>query len=71
MSNSPKKYKLDRTKFQARNASEQFNYGQEHRILTWQERIQIHQYLNSIAYGFDLENPPRMDKTFFQIKVRK
>lgn len=22
-------------------------------------------YLNSVAYGYDLENPPRMDKTLF------
>jgi hypothetical protein len=45
MSDSPKKYKLDRTAFQARNASEQVNYGKEHQKLTWQERMRIHQYL--------------------------
>jgi hypothetical protein len=71
MSDSPKKYKLDRSAFQARNASEQVNYGKEHQKLTWQERMRIHQYLNSIAYGYDLDNPPRMDKTFFQIKKRE
>lgn len=70
MSDSPKKYKLDRTAFQARNASEPVNYGKENQKLTWQERLRIHQYLNSIAYGYDLDNPPRMDKTFFQIKKR-
>lgn len=71
MSDSPKKYKLDQTAFQARNASEQVNYGKEHQKFTWQERMRIHQYLNSIAYGYDLDNPPRMDKTFFQIKKRE
>lgn len=71
MSDSPKKYRLDRTAFQARNASEQVNYGKEHQKLTWQERLRIHQYLNSIAYSYDLDNPPRMDKTFFQIKKRE
>lgn len=71
MSESPKKYRLDRTAFQARNASEQVNYGKEHQKLTWQERLRIHQYLNSIAYGYDLDNPPRMDKTYFQIKKRE
>lgn len=71
MSESPKKYRLDRTAFQARNASEQLNYGKEHQKLTWQERLRIHQYLNSIAFGYDLDNPPRMDKTFFQIKKRE
>lgn len=71
MSDSPKKYRLDRTAFQARNASEKVNYGKEHQKLTWQERLRIHQYLNSIAYGYDLDNPPRMDNTFFQIKKRE
>ncbi len=67
MSESPKKFKLDRTSFEARNASEQVNYGKAYQNTTWQER----QYLNSIAYGYDLDNPPRMDKTFFQIKKRE
>lgn len=71
MSESPKKYKLDRTVFEARNASEQVNYSKENQKLSWQERMRIHHYLNSIAYGYDLNNPPRMDKTFFQIKKRE
>jgi hypothetical protein len=71
MSENPKKFKLDRTAFQARNASESVNYGKEYKNLTWKERMQIHKYLNSIAYGYDLENPPRMDKTAFQVKSWK
>lgn len=71
MSDTPKKYRLDRTAFEARNASEQVNYGKEYQTLTWQERMRIHQYLNSIAFGYDLNNPPRMDKKVFQIKSRK
>lgn len=71
MSDSPKKFRLDRTAFEARNASEQVNYGKAYQNTTWQERLRIHQYLNSIAYGYDLDNPPRMDKTVFQIKSRK
>ncbi len=71
MAESPKKYKLDRNAFQARNASEQVNYGKEHQKLTWQERLKIHRYLNSIAYGYDLNNPPRMDKTAFSVRSRE
>lgn len=70
MPDSPKKYKLDRTAFQARNASEQVNYGKEYQDLTWQERMRIHQYLNSIAYGYDLNNPPKMDRKAFSMKSR-
>lgn len=70
MPESPKKFKLDRSAFQARNASQQVNYGKEYKDLTWQERLRIHRYLNSIAYGYDLNNPPRMDKTAFCVKSR-
>ncbi|GAA0878394.1 hypothetical protein GCM10009119_13620 [Algoriphagus jejuensis] len=71
MSENPKKFRLDRTAFHARNASQQVNYGKEYQNLTWQERMQIHKYLNSIAYGYDMDNPPRMDRTAFRTKSRK
>lgn len=65
---SNKKYRLDRTAFEARNASEQVNYGKEHQKLTWQERLRIHLFLNSIAYRYDLNHPPRMNKTIFSAR---
>ncbi|MEB2776763.1 MULTISPECIES: hypothetical protein [Algoriphagus] len=71
MPDSTQKFRLDRSAFKARNASEQVNYGEEYRNLTWQERMRIHKYLNSIAYGYDLENPPRMDRSAFCMKSRK
>ncbi len=71
MSDSPKKYKLDRSAFHARNASEQVNYGEEYKDSTWQERLRIHRYLNRIAHGYDLENPPRIDKMVFSVRSRK
>ena len=64
MSDTPKKYKLDRTAFEASNASEQAISNKEFQKLSWEERM-------SIEYGYELNNPPRMDKTFFQIKRRK
>ncbi|MEP0711973.1 hypothetical protein [Algoriphagus sp.] len=71
MSDSPKKYKLDRSAFHARNASEQVNYAKEYKDSSWQERLPIHRYLNSIAYGYDIDNPPRMDKTAFSVRSRE
>lgn len=71
MSNGTINFKLDRSAFHARNASEQVNYGKKYRDLTWQERMRIYKYLNSIAYGYDLENLPRMDRSAFCIKYRK
>jgi len=32
---------------------------------TIEERLEIAYYLASIAYNFDINNPPRMDKTIF------
>jgi hypothetical protein len=33
--------------------------------LTWQQRMLVANYLNSIAYGYPENDPPRMDKTVF------
>jgi hypothetical protein len=71
MTENPKKFKLDRNAFEARSASEPVNYGKDHQKLTWQERMKIHRYLNSIAYGYDIDNPPRLDKTAFSVRSRK
>ncbi len=71
MTDNPRKYKVDRNTFSARNASEAANYGEEHRKLTWQERLKIHRYLNSVAFGYDIDNPPRMDKAVFRMRSGK
>jgi hypothetical protein len=42
-----------------------------YRSLTWQERLRIANYLNSIAYNYPENEPPRMDKTAFRIRKRE
>ena len=37
-----------------------------YKTLTWQERLLVANYLNSIAYNYPENNPPRLDKTFFR-----
>jgi hypothetical protein len=71
ISEDPKKFKLDRTAFEARTASKSVNYGKAHQKLTWQQRLKIHRYLKSIAYGYTIDNPPRMDKTAFSVRSRE
>jgi hypothetical protein len=34
---------------------------------SWQERLIIAKRLTAIAYDFPLDNPPKMDKTYFEI----
>lgn len=59
-------FKLDRIAFKASKADEQVNYGEEYKDKSPWELLEIAFYLNSLAYGFSLDNPPKMDKTAFE-----
>jgi hypothetical protein len=61
-------FKLDRNAFRAGQAKDQVNYGMEYRGKSTSELIEIAMFLNSIAYGFDPQNPPRMDRTVFSVR---
>ncbi|MFC4212187.1 hypothetical protein ACFOWA_13395 [Pedobacter lithocola] len=64
-------YRLDRTAFKGQTAEEASkSHAEYYRTLTSQERLRIANYLNSIAYNFPEENPPRMDKTKFGVRAR-
>ena len=63
-------YRLDRTAFKAQTAAEAADHKQYYKDLTWQERIRIAHYLNSIAYNFPIDNPPRLDRTKFKARSR-
>jgi hypothetical protein len=61
-------YKLDRTAFKMGNHQEA-----EDNLAYWQnqsmeERLRASMYLNSVAYNFDIQNPPRIDKTLFSMR---
>ncbi|MBO0939816.1 hypothetical protein J2I47_24945 [Fibrella sp. HMF5335] len=61
-------FKLDRTAFKAGNHQQNGN-----QFLYWQsksmtERLQAAAYLNSVAYNYDLLNPPRLDRTAFSMR---
>ena len=63
-----KKFKLDRTAF-SMHALE----VHEPAIRYWKnksidERLAAAAYLNSVAYNFDLQNPPRLDRTAFSMR---
>jgi len=64
-------YPLDRTAFKAQTAEEASNHAAYYKTLTWQERLRIANYLNSIAYNYPENEPPRMDKTAFKIRKRE
>ncbi len=61
-------YRLDRTKFKMQTYKEA-----SHQLAYWlsktpSERLRAAHYLISQAYGFDLDNPPRMDRTAFSVR---
>ncbi|MBD1393962.1 hypothetical protein [Mucilaginibacter glaciei] len=63
-------FRLDRTAFKAQTAKEASNHAAYYKSLTWQERLKIANYLNSIAFNYPENEPPRMDKTAFSIRRR-
>lgn len=65
---TPKKYRMDKTAFKLQTVEEADDAMRDYTNHSIQERLRIYWYLTSIAYKFDLDNPPRMDKTVFQMK---
>ena len=64
-------YRLDRTAFKAQTFEEaETSHAAYYKTLTWQERLRIAAYLNSIAWNYPLDNPPKMDKTKFKARQR-
>ncbi len=64
-------YKLDRTAFKAQTVAEAANHSVYYNKLSWQERLRIAAYLNSVAFNFPINDPPKMDKTKFKATSRK
>jgi hypothetical protein len=65
---TPKKYRMDKTAFKLQTVEEADDAMRDYTNHTAKERLEIAYYLASIAYKFDMDNPPRMDKTAFRIK---
>jgi hypothetical protein len=65
---TPKKYRMDKTAFKLQTVEEADDAMRDYTNHSPAERLRIYWYLTSIAYKFDLNNPPRMDKTVFQMR---
>lgn len=60
--------KLDRTAFASLTAQEADHQLEYWLSKTMVERLEAAHYLNSVAYNFDFNNPPRMDRTVFSMR---
>ncbi|TXH20796.1 MAG: hypothetical protein E6Q95_04950 [Chitinophagaceae bacterium] len=55
--------------FKAHTAKEATaSHAAYYKKLSWQERLKIALYLNSIAYNFPSTQAPRMDRTKFAVR---
>lgn len=64
-------FKFDRTAFKAMTANEADYEMQNTSNLSSEERLRISMYLNSIAFNFSVDTPPKLDKTVFEARSRK
>ncbi len=64
-------FRLNRLAFKAHTAAEAANHSSYYRSFSWQERLKIAAYLNSIAFNYPEPNPPKLDRTRFKAVARK
>ena len=64
-------FKLDRTAFKGQTLNEAAKHAEFYKKLSWQERLKVAAYLNSVAYNYDINNPPKIDRTKFSTKSFK
>ncbi len=65
-----KEYRLDRSSFKIntfKEAANQYEYWSQKPL---EELLKASWYLTSVAYSFDLENEPRLDRSLFSMKKR-
>jgi hypothetical protein len=63
-------FRLNRAVFRAQTAEEAANHSSYYRRLSWQERLKVAAYLNSIAFNYPESNPPKLDKNIFKAVAR-
>jgi hypothetical protein len=62
---------LDRTSFAAMNSMEADREMHNYKDLSLREIFEIVNYLNSVAYNYPVNNPPKMDKNFSGVRSLK
>jgi hypothetical protein len=63
-------YRLDRSSFKAHTVNEAADHATYYRELTYTERLKVAAYLNSIAFNYPEDCPPKLDRTAFMARSR-
>ena len=62
-------FRLDRTAHHAGTHEEAEAYHRRHQPDTMADRLRAAMYLNSVAFNFDINHPPRLDRTAFSCRA--
>ena len=62
-------FRLDRTAFHAGTHEQNAAYHRQQQPATPTERLRAAAYLNSVAFNYDVNNPPRLDRTAFSCRA--
>ena len=62
-------FRLDRTAFHAGTHAQAEAYHRQQEPATLVERLRVAMYLNSVAFNFDVNSPPRLDRTAFSCRA--
>ncbi|MGY4386279.1 hypothetical protein ACVWYN_003330 [Pedobacter sp. UYP24] len=63
-------YRLDRTAFKGHTVSEAADHAPYYKSLTVAERLKVAGFLNSIAFNYPENSPPKMDRSAFSARAR-
>jgi hypothetical protein len=63
-------YRLDRTAFKAHTVNEAADHASFYKKLDFIERLKVAAYLNSIAFNYSEDCPPKLDRTAFSVRSR-
>lgn len=61
-------FRLDRTAFHAGTHEQTAQYHALSQPVTYAERLRAAAYLNSVAFRYDPNHPPRLDRTVFSAR---
>ena len=62
-------FRLDRTAFHVGTHAQAEAYHQQQQPATMADCLRAAMYLNRVAFNFDLQSPPRLDRTAFSCRA--
>ena len=61
-------FRLDRSFHRTYSNNETRKESENYKQMTFEEKIQVFLYLQSVAYNYKMGSPPKMDKTLHSVR---